>query len=438
MADGASLADRLVAELGATAVSVDPRERQAASRDYAWLSPVLSERLPATFADVVASPATTEGVARVLAVAHDEGVPVTPRGRGTGNYGQAVPLAGGIVLASEARSRVLDVGDGWLRAEAGATFTRLEAAARATGQELAMFPSTVTSALGGFLAGGAGGSGSIAHGFLWDGFVLAAEVVGCVDGPEPVTVEGEAARPFLHAYGTTGVLTEATVRLVPARRWTGLMAAMPGYDAAVEVALALATAAPTPRNVCVDDPGLVGCFPPGPGLDPSRHSLRAVVDADAGAERGGGLVAARRAIVAAGGDVLAEGPEHVDRLVALSYNHATLRAKRRWPDACHVQVGGPALVEHHEAVRATLPGGVLHHDAMAPAGTVQLGGLLIGRYPGAGELADAMGRLRALGVFVTDPHTWRLGQHGDLGPLHAAAARFDPDGLLNPGKLPEP
>lgn len=433
MADGAPLAERLAGEIGAAAVSVDPRVRQAASRDYAWLSPVLSERLPVSSADVVASPATTEGVARVLAVAHERGVPVTPRGRGTGNYGQAVPLAGGIVLASEPRDRVLDVGDGWVRAEAGATFTRLEAAARATGQELAMFPSTVTSALGGFLAGGAGGSGSIAHGFLWDGYVLAAEVVGCVDGPEPVTVEGEAARPFLHAYGTTGIITEATVRLVPARRWTGLLAALPGYDAAVDVARTLATARPAPRNLCVDDPELVGCFPPGPGLDPGRHGLRAVLDADAGEA----LAAARRAVAGAGGEVLAEGPEHVDRLVGLSYNHVTLRAKRRWPDACHVQVCGPAVVEHHEAVRATLPGGVLHHDAMAPGGTVQLGGLLIGRFPGVDRLGEAMDRLRGLGVFVTDPHTWRLGQHGDLGPLRAAAARFDPGGLLNPGKLPE-
>lgn len=430
----ASAADRLADVLGPGAVSVDPAVRRAASRDHAWLSPLLTERLPATVADVVVSPADTAGVAQALAVAHELGVPVTPRGRGTGNYGQAVPLAGGIVLDSERRTRVLEVGDGWARAEAGASFTRLEAAARATGQELAMFPSTVGSALGGFLAGGAGGSGSIAHGFLWDGFVLALEVLGCWDRPEPVAVPGEDAGPFLHAYGTTGVVTEATVRLVPARRWTGLWAALPTYAGAVAAAEAVAARAPAVRNLCVDDPGLVACFPPGPGLDPARHSLRAVLDADDPAALG----AARAAVADAGGEVLAEGPEGVDRLVALSYNHVTLRAKRRWPDACHVQVGGSALVARHEEARSLLPGGLLHHDAMAPGGVPQLGGLLVGRYPGAEGLQDAMDALRALGAHVTDPHTWRLGQHGDLGPLHAAAARFDPAGLLNPGKLPPP
>lgn len=430
----AVVAGRLADALGPGAVSVDPSARRAASRDYSWLSPLLVERMPATVADVVVSPADTAGVVQALAVAHELGVPVTPRGRGTGNYGQAVPLAGGIVLDSERRTRVLDVGEGWARAEAGVSFTRLEAAARATGQELAMFPSTVGSALGGFLAGGAGGSGSIAHGFLWDGFVLALEVVGCGDGPEPVAVAGDDARPFLHAYGTTGVVTEATVRLVRARRWTGLWAALPTYAGAVAAAEAITALSPAVRNLCVDDPGLVACFPGGVGLDPTRHSLRAVLDADEPAA----LAAARVAVADGGGEVLAEGPDGVDRLVALSYNHVTLRAKRRWPDACHIQVGGPALVAHHDEARALLPGGLLHHDAMAPGGVPQLGGLLVGRYPGADGLQDAMGALRALGVHVTDPHTWLLGQHGDLAPLHAAAARFDPAGLLNPGKLPAP
>ena len=383
------------------------------------MSPLLAERMPATVADLVVSPADSTGVVRALGIAFELGVPVTPRGRGTGNYGQAVPLEAGMVLDSERRTRVLDVGEGWVRAEAGASFTRLEAAARATGQELAMFPSTVGSALGGFLAGGAGGSGSIAHGFLWDGFVLALEVVGCVDGPEPVAVAGDDTRPFLHAYGTTGVVTEATVRLVPARRWTGLWAALPSYAGAVAAAEAVAALSPAVRNLCVDDPGLVACFPPGPGLDPTRHSLRAVIDADEPAS----LAAARAAVAAGGGEVLAEGPDGVDRLVALSYNHVTLRAKRRWPEACHIQVGGPALLAHHEQARALLPGGLLHHDAMAPAGVPQLGGLLIGGYPGAEALHDAMGALRSLGAHVTDPHTWRLGQHGGVLPAEVLRTR---------------
>jgi hypothetical protein len=147
---------------------------------------------------------------------------------------------------------------------------------------------------------------------------------------------------------------------------------------------------------------------------------------------------AHRAVANAGGEVLSVRPDAVGLLVSLSYNHATLRAHRRWPDACHIQVGGPALVAHHAEVRSLLPGGMLHHDAMAPGGTLDLGGLLIGHFPGDEPLSAAMSRLRSLGVHVVDPHTWQLGGHGTLAPLHHAAARFDPSGLLNPGKLPPP
>jgi len=45
-----------------------------------------------------------------------------------------------------------------------------------------------------------------------------------------------------------------------------------------------------------------------------------------------------------------------------------------------------------------------------------------------------MARLAEVEVYVNDPHTWVL--HYNLDLIRAAAARFDPDGLLNPGKLP--
>ena len=48
------------------------------------------------------------------------GVPITPRGKGTANYGQTLPMAGGLVLDTSRARKILEVGDGWLRAEAGA------------------------------------------------------------------------------------------------------------------------------------------------------------------------------------------------------------------------------------------------------------------------------------------------------------------------------
>src|ERR1700733_13924212 len=68
------------------------------SRDFYWYSPVLKRELEAVTADIVVSPTSEAEVVEILAAAHELGIPVTPRGSGTGNYGQAMPLTGGVLL----------------------------------------------------------------------------------------------------------------------------------------------------------------------------------------------------------------------------------------------------------------------------------------------------------------------------------------------------
>jgi FAD/FMN-containing dehydrogenase len=66
------------------------------SRDFFWYSPVLNERLKGVRGDLLVSPANEDEVVRTLAYCHARRIPVTPRGAGTGNYGQAMPLEGGV------------------------------------------------------------------------------------------------------------------------------------------------------------------------------------------------------------------------------------------------------------------------------------------------------------------------------------------------------
>src|SRR5208283_1187968 len=85
-------------------------------------------------------------------------VPITARGGGTGNYGQAMPLHGGVVLDLSALNAIHAVADGVLRVGAGAKLGEIEARCRPLGWELRMFPSTRrTATIGGFVAGGSGG-----------------------------------------------------------------------------------------------------------------------------------------------------------------------------------------------------------------------------------------------------------------------------------------
>ena len=315
-----------------------PARCWAASRDFSWLSPVLSARLPDEPAGAVASPADIDQLAETVALAHRNEVPVTVRGRGTGNYGQAVPLRGGLVVDISGLDRILEIVDGWALVEPGVACCALERAARRSGQELAMFPSTTTATIGGFLAGGAGGSGSIENGFVWDGFVGALETLDCSDDPAITEVAGGAARPFLHAYGTTGVTTSARVRLQPAKDWVGLLASFDAFTDAAYAGTELLEGDSVPRLLGVSEAGLVAMIGPNRHLPAGRASLRALIDA-------GSIEDAATVVRAAGGRVEATGRHLRGLITAMSFNHVTLRAKRRDPGICHVQVGGQALTD---------------------------------------------------------------------------------------------
>ena len=110
------------------------------SRDFYWYSPVLKRELEAVSADIVVSPASEAEVRAVLAAAYRLEIPVTPRGAGTGNYGQAMPLTGGVLMNLAEMNKVRSVDRGRVVCEPGALIIDVDRAAEASGQELRMFP----------------------------------------------------------------------------------------------------------------------------------------------------------------------------------------------------------------------------------------------------------------------------------------------------------
>src|SRR5581483_11931604 len=210
------LGRRLAEVLPPDQISVDPKVLQSNSQDYAWFSNVLDETLDGYCAEMVAWPSDEAQLAGVLAAAYETRTPVTIRGGGTGNYGQCVPLMGGLVVNMGRLNRVLEIGDGYARVQAGVKLVDLDRAAHASGQEIRIYPSTyLTATVVGFVCGGSGGIGSITHGFLADGNVLAASVFPVTDHPTPQSVSGAELGEYIHAYGTTGVLADVTVPLTP-------------------------------------------------------------------------------------------------------------------------------------------------------------------------------------------------------------------------------
>lgn len=415
--------------LGERGVSADLKTRERASVDEATMSPILSEQLPLGLADLVAHPADAEQIAAVVAAATRHRVPVTARGKGTGNYGQGIPLHGGLILDTTRARAVVDVGDGVITAEAGASLALLERAADASGQQLWMYPSTAQSTLGGFLSGGSGGTGSIAHGTNWEGFVVALDVA--LPGTEPALthVEGDDAQTFVHTYGTAGVIARATVRLEPAQDWRAVYASFPTFEEALGAVRTLRGIEPLPRLVSADRAAIAERLPPDPAIPAGRASLRAIIDAAA-------LDAASSLISAAGGSVedVREGVQQTIRVSMLSYNHPIWWLKKNSPGKVyfHVEVGGEALIDRIHEVEAVYPGGILHIEAAHHFPI----GMLVAEYTSAEDVYAGYAKLVELGVRVHSPHQFHV-DHG-VEELLALKERTDPDGLLNPGHLGVP
>ncbi|VVJ17402.1 Uncharacterised protein [Amycolatopsis camponoti] len=424
-----ALRAELVELLGERGVSADLKTRERASVDEATMSPILSEQLPLGLADLVAYPADAEQIAVVVAAATRHRVPVTARGKGTGNYGQGIPLHGGLILDTTRARAVVEVGDGVITAEAGASLAFLERAADASGQQVWMYPSTAQSTLGGFLSGGSGGTGSIAHGTNWEGFVVALDVA--LPGTEPalVHVEGDDARTFVHTYGTAGVIARATVRLEPAQDWRAVYASFPTFEEALGAVRTLRAIEPLPRLVSADRAAVAERLPADPAIPAGRASLRAIIDAVA-------LDAASSLISAAGGSVedVREGVQQTIKVSMLSYNHPIWWLKKNSPgkDYFHVEVGGEALIDRIHEVEAVYPGGILHIEAAHHFPI----GMLVAEYTGAADVYAGYAKLVELGVRVHSPHQFYV-DHG-VEELLALKERTDPDGLLNPGHLGVP
>src|ERR1700724_55463 len=233
----------LVADLGDIATVADPKIVRRRSRDFFWYSPILNEQLDGKSADLIVTPRDEPEVMRVAAACARHRVPLTVRAGGTGNYGQAVPLQGGVLLDVTALTAVEWIKPGMMRVGAGAKMNAIDAELRPFRQELRMHPSTKrTATIGGFVAGGSGGIGSVNYGGLREpGNILAARVVTVEEQPRIIELRGDAAQKINRTYGTTGIITALEMPLSPAWTWIDVVvvfddfmeAASFGHDAAL-------------------------------------------------------------------------------------------------------------------------------------------------------------------------------------------------------------
>jgi FAD/FMN-containing dehydrogenase len=437
----AAVISAFLGELDGIAHSDDPAVVAAKSRDMYAVSPLLRRSLRGHLADAVVSPRDKAELARTLSAAVRHRVPLTPRGGGTANYGQSVPLSGGAMLDMTGFSGLLWHDGERVRVRAGTLMTDLDRALRQDGVELRIHPSTRDeSTVGGFIAGGSGGMGSCAFGMLRDpGNILGVELMSVEETPRLVELRGEDCALVQHAYGTTGVITGLELPLAPAHPWIEAVIAFPDLLDAAAFGIALAAEAgiakklisvqewPVPRMMRA----LGDIVPDGCSMAACMVARRNLPDVTAlAAMRGGQLVVA----VPEG-----EGPYGAP-LYEFSFGHALRPIQKAHPRRTVLQGMFPpdGLLERLAAVRAAVgAAGPMRFEIFRSQGALVGMGSPYVEFESEAQLADIVTTMQALGVSVANSHVTGVRAVGikRLDERDAALKRaMDPHGLLNPGK----
>lgn len=434
----------------------------AKSKDYFWYSPILTELLDGKVGDVVVTPHSQAEVIRVAAACARHRINITVRGGGTGNYGQCVPMQGGVILDITQLNGVLSIGPGAVTCEAGILITELEQAVRADqvvsgGQEILMYPSTRDIAtIGGFIAGGYAGAGSVRNGILKDtGNVTMIRVVTLEEIPQVIELHGANIQKVHHAYGTNGIITALTLRLKPAVDWVHHIGLFDSYSAALrfgceateaignEVDAFLITA--VERRIA---PYYTSSF--GDRFPANKDAVFSMVNP--------AQIAAWRALLARHGGIetmalseLQVKAQNLHPAFECAYNHTTLMALKVDKSWTNLQTVAPwvpgsginiALVE-----KQMLRWGdevLQHHEFGRQFGGCVAFGLPLVSYLDKDRLYEIMAEFEADGCQVFDNHVITI-EDGGMKTIDSSQIDFkkiaDPHGLMNPGKtrgwLPE-
>jgi len=171
---------------------------------------------------LVVLPASTEEVVAVVKLAREAGLPIVPRGSGTGLSGGAMPVPGGVLLGLSRMKRVLeiDLENQWMRVEPGVINLEISKRLAPQGYYYAPDPSSQqVCTIGGNVAENSGGAHCLKYGFTTN-HVLGARVVlgdgSIVDLGGPVLdAPGYDLRgAFVGSEGTLGVVTEVVLRIL--------------------------------------------------------------------------------------------------------------------------------------------------------------------------------------------------------------------------------
>lgn len=458
---------RALADLLGDGWRTDPSERLTYGYDNSR-----TQAMP----DAVALPRTREQVQALVRACRAHRVPVIARGRGTNTTGAAVPSAGGVVVSFERMNRILEIrpGDRCAIVEPGALNGDVQRALREHGLFWPPDPTSADfSSIGGNLACNAGGPRAVKYGASRDNVLALVAVTGAGDLIRcgTATTKGSTGydlqRLLVGSEGTLGLIVEATLKLTPLPAARRALRALYADVESAAAAVARLMAQPVAPSMLE--------FMDGDALRLAREHMRR-----------GDAASVDDAMTRAGALLMIEADGDAD---ALSSAVAALRAAAEGDGSLGVEPAADEAARERlwaarkalsPALRALAPGKI-NEDVVVPvsripelvAGVRALSAevalpIVCFGHAGNGNLhvnlmydpvdADqstsahaAMARVFALAIALGGTLS---GEHGigaakrafmpqavdapTLAAMRAVKAAFDPDGILNPGKLLPP
>ena len=408
------------------------------SLDYYHFSPILKEKLQNKRGELAVFPTTEAEVLQIAEACVKDRIPLTVRGAGTGNYGQCIPLESGIILDTSKMNQILSLKPGIACVQPGVKMAAFDKQARQIGWELRMAPSTYrTASIGGFVGGGSVGMGSINYGQIGDrGNLKRVRLVTMEQQPRVIELEGDEVQKVLHAYGTTGIITELEIPLAPAYPWQEAIAIFDHFMTTAKFGQALSDsngivkklvsihAAPISRYFTA----LQNYIPEGKHcalLMVSKYDFAAVRD----------LVEEYQ------GEITYESIAEANKgnsLLEFTWNHTTLHARSVDSNLTYLQTFYFTLERLEELYQPVDDEIMIHLEFLRAGGKAVPAGLQLVRYTTEARLNEIIQNHEDRGAFVANPHVYTIEDGGDkqIDPQKVAfKQQVDPYGLLNPGKM---
>lgn len=434
--------DNFCAELSGIELITDQTQVKKLSQDYYHFSPILQPLLKDKTGDIVVRPATEAEILQVAKVCVKYKIPLTVRGAGTGNYGQCIPLEGGVILDIYKLNNIKWIKPGLACVEPGVKMAAFDKQAREMGWELRMVPSTYrTATIGGFIEGGSGGIGSITYGQLRDrGNLQAARVVTLEDEPKVIELRGDDVQKVNHAYGTNGIITELEIPLAPAYPWTEIIVTFNDFMTSARFGQDLALSDGIIKklvSVCASPiPSYFAAFK---DIIPEGKPAALLIISETSLEPFQELVKQYNGEICYQKSSQETGKGTT--IIEYSWNHTTLHARSIDPSITYLQTLLPAdqkleLLEH---LYNHFGDEVMQHlEFLRLHGEMHPASLQLVRFTTEQRLNEIIRYHEERGAVIFNPHTYIL-EDGGMKMINLEQLQFkqkvDPYGLLNPGKM---